>query len=346
MVAEGSKYAHLKGVYDDLVGSGHTNKLGVDTAETIQNIRMAELANEFNNGKIRPNKQKLIDAGFEVMTPDQYLDQFGDPGVAGYSSVFKENVLLKLDMGDGIEDYIAVPGMGSVLENAEIKQDWHTYAGRLSKVYQEEFIPQHGSPIGRDEVIEKMENIKTDLRKSTAGYMEKGSEFHVRMQQEVHAAVDRVKIMSTMNDPNNPLLKQAMIDGKSIADWTREGVYYDYAFDSMESFEKRGYFRKDFLDKMGMNREEMIEHLRTEGTIMLDDRYPNIRERSITPVRHYLAVDDQGMSLIANNATLMAPHTMLAMNADSDGDSVSRFLVKHRGTDQLEGDENHETPFG
>ena len=336
MVEEGGKYAHLKGVYDNLVGGGHTKKLGVDTAEIIQNIRMAELANEFNNSKIRPDKQKLIDAGFEVMTPDQYLNQFGDPGVAGYSSVFKENVLLKLDMGDGIEDYVAVPGMGSVLEKAEIKQDWHTYAGRLSKVYREEFEPMHGSPIGRDEVIEKMENIKTDLRKSTAGYMEKGSEFHLRMQQEVHAAVDRVKIMSTMNDPNNPLLKQAMIDGKSIADWVQEGVYYDYAFDSMEAFEKRGYFKKDFLDKMGMNREEMIEHLRTEGTIMLDDRYPNIRERSITPVRHYLAVDNQGMSLIANNATLMAPHTMLAMNADSDGDSVSRFLVKHNGTDQLE----------
>ena len=334
MVKEGGKYEHLKGVYDDLVGGKQTNKLGVDTAETIQNIRMAELANEFNHGLT--DFQKLKDAGFTELTPDQYIHQFGDPGVEGYSSVFKDNVLLKLDMGDGKVDYVAVPGMGSVLENAEIKQDWHTYAGRLSKVYQQEYLPKHGSPIEMEAVLNKMEDIKSDLRDSTKGYMEKGSEFHRRMQQEVHASVDRVKIMSTMSDPDNPLLKQAMIDGKSIADWTREGVYYDYAFDSLESFEKRGYFRKEYLEKVGMSKNEMIEHLRTEGTVMLDDRYPNIRERSITPVRHYLAVDGQGMSLIANNATLMAPHTMLAMNADSDGDSVSRFLANHKSTDHVQ----------
>ena len=334
MVGENGKYQHLKGVYDDLVGGGETKKLGVETAETIQNIRMAELANEYNHGLT--DFETLKKAGFTELTPDQYIHQFGDPGVEGYSSVFKDNVLLKLDMGDGKIDYVAVPGMGSVLENAEIKQDWHTHAGRLSKVYQQEYVPLHGSPIGEEDVLNKMDKLKRELRESTKNYMEKGSEFHQRMQQEVHASVDRVKIMSTVSDPNNPLLKQAMIDGKSIADWTKEGVYYDYAFDSMESFEKRGYFRKEYLEKVGMSKEEMIEHLRTEGTVMLDDRYPNIRERSITPVRHYLAVDGQGMSLIANNATLMAPHTMLAMNADSDGDSVSRFLANHNGTDHVQ----------
>jgi hypothetical protein len=80
----------------------------------------------------------------------------------------------------------------------------------------------------------------------------------------------------------------------------------------------------------------MIEYLRTHGTIMMDDRYPNIRERSLTPVRHYLAVDDKGMSFLASNATMMAPHTMLALNADSDGDSVSRFLIKHDGVDHVQ----------
>ena len=331
MVENVEKYSHLKGVYDTIVGSGQSNVLGLETAELLHNVEMASLANEYNN--LGGDIEKLRKAGFKEMTPDQYINQFGDPGIPGYDSVFKENVLLKLDMGDGQIDYVAVPGMGSVMDKAEIKQDWHNYAGRLSKVYQEEYLPQHGAPIDRDKVINKIEDIKRDLRKSTAGYIEKGTAIHDRARQQVYASVDRVKIMSTTD---SPLLEQAMVDGKSIADWKKAGVYYDYSFDSMEAFEKRGFFRKDYLEKMNMTREEMIEHLRTEGVMMMDDRYPNIRERSITPIRHYLAVDNEGMSFIGGNVAMMAPHTMLAMNADSDGDSVSRFMIKNKNVDGVQ----------
>ena len=329
------KYAHLRGVYDNIIGKAGEEKLGLETAEIIHDIEMANLANEFNQG--RATRKELEDAGFDILTPEKYINQFGDPSVPGYDSVYKQNVLLELDMMDGAGPrYVAVPGMGSVLDKAEIKQDWHKHAGKLSSIYQEEFLPAHGEPIEAKRVLDKMENVITDLKKSTTGYMEKGSVAHERMRQEVHAAVDRVKILSTMPTDKNPLFTQAMVDGKSLADWAKEGTYYDYAFDSLESFEKRGYFKQEFLDSMGMTREDMIEHLRTEGTIMLDDRYPNIRERSITPVRHYLAIGKDGTSFLANNATMMAPWTMLAMNADSDGDSVSRFLVKHKGTDYVQ----------
>ena len=335
-VEEGGKYEHLKYIYDDVIGTKRANKLGVETAELMHQINMASLADEYNN--VNRDKQKLIDAGFEIMTPKEYLNEFGDPNMPGYTSAIKKNVLLELDMMDGAgPEYIAVSGMGSVLDNAEIRQDWHKYAGKVSKIYETEFLDAHGDPNKVPKILERMENAKQELRKSTSSFLEKGSEAHNRMRQEVHAAVDRVKIISTMGDPDNPLLQQAQIEGRSISEWIKDGVYHDYTFDSLESFEKRGYFKKEFLESMGMNsREEMIEHLRTHGTVMMDDRYPNIRERSLTPIRHFLAVDDQGMSFLANNATMMAPWTMLAMNADSDGDSVSRFLVKHKGVDHLQ----------
>ena len=329
------KYAHLKDVYDYAINVQGQKKIGLETAEIMHDIRMAELANEFNNR--RADIDKITNAGFELMTPKEYLNNFGDPNVPGYSSVYKKNVLLKMDMMDGSDPiYVAVPGMGSVLDKAEIKQDWHTYAGRLAEKYQLEYLATHGEPTAAAKVLGEMDNIITDLKKSTKGYMEKGSVLHDRMRQEVHAAVDRVKIISTMPTDKNPLFTQAMVDGKSLADWTKEGIYYDYAFDSLESFEKRGYFKKDFLKKMNMTKEEMIEHLRTEGTIMLDDRHPNIRPRSLTPIRHYLAMDENGTSFLANNATMMSPWTMLAMNADSDGDSVSRFLVKNNNVDYVQ----------
>lgn len=329
------RYAHLQGIYENLVESGTTNKLGVETAELIHGIQMAELANEFNNRNEDFNK--LIKAGFEEMTPDQFIDQFGDPGIDGYEEAIKKNVLLKFDYGGerGVE-YVAVPGMGRVLDKAEIKQDWHKYAGRMSRQYQEQYLPLHGNPEKSKELLKKMDENKLKLKKATQEYMTKGTEAHNRSKYEVNAAVDRVKILSLMNTSDSPLLQQAMVDGKSIADWVKEGVYYDYAFDSMEAFERRGFFDDDYLAQVGMSKDEMIKHLRTEGTIMLDDRYPNIRERSVTPVRHYLAVDDKGMSFIANNTVLMSPHTMLAMNADSDGDSVSRFMAKYKNADYVQ----------
>jgi hypothetical protein len=335
-VKKGGEYEHLKYIYDDVIGTKRADKLGVETAELMHQINMAKLADEYNN--VNRDKQKLIDAGFEIMTPEKYLNDFGDPNAPGYTSAIKKNVLLELDMMDGSgPEYIAVSGMGSVLDNAEIRQDWHKHAGKVSKIYQTEFLEAHGDPNKVPKILERMEQAKQDLRKSTSSFLEKGSEAHKRMRQEVHAATDRVKIISTMGDPDNPLLQQAQIEGRSISEWIKDGVYHDYTFDSLESFEKRGYFKKDFLESMGMNsREEMIEHLRVHGTVMMDDRYPNIRERSLTPIRHYLAVDDQGMNFLANNATMMAPWTMLAMNADSDGDSVSRFLVKHKNVDHLQ----------
>lgn len=331
---EKERYKHLKPIYETIVEGKMADKLGVETAETIYSLQMAKLADEFNN--VNKDVDKMIDAGFKVYNPEDYIRQFGDPKVPGYTSAIKENVLLKLDLGDGTVDYVAVPGMGSVLDKAEIKQDWHKHAGRIADIYTKKLEPLHGAPVDREEVLKKIADAKLELQQSTANYLEKDSDAQNLMRQEVHAAVDRVKIISTMSDPDNPLMQQAMIGGKSLAEWTKAGVYHDYAFDSLESFEKRGFFKKEYLAKMGMSREEMIEHLRTQGTVMIDDRYPNIRERSITPVRHFLAVDDQGMSFLANNATMMAPHTALAMNADSDGDSVSRFLAKHKNIDHVQ----------
>lgn len=334
-MVELEKYKHLKPIYDNIVGSGQSDILGLESAELIHDLQMAKLADEFNNAN--KDVDKLLDAGFIEMTPKEYIDQFGDPNLPKYDSVYKQNVLLRMDMMDGTDaKYVAVPGMGSVLDEAEIKQDWHKHAGKLARTYQEEFVDAHMDPNKVDGILEKMARYERDLNKSTANYMEKGSEFHKRMKQEVHAATDRVKIISTMGDPNNPLLKQAQFDGRSLAEWIEDGVYVDYTFDSLESFQKRGYFSKKVLAEMNMTKEEMIEHLRTKGTMMIDDRFPNIRKRSLTPVRHYLAIDNQGMSFLANNATMMAPWTMLAMNADSDGDSVSRFLAKHDNIDHVE----------
>ncbi len=331
------KYKHLEGMYDRFVRAGITDKLGAESAQLMYDIESAALADKFNNLGEASIEDLLEGDRYKIMTPDQYINQFGDPSVPGYDSVIKQNVLLELDLKDGRgKQYIAVPGMGTVMEQNEIKQTWHEYAGRLSTMYQQKFLPLHGEPLESQKVRDSMTNIMNDLRTSTKEYMEKGSSLHKWMRQEVHAGTDRVKILSMMPSEKNPLFTQARVDGKSLYDWYKQGVYYDYSFDSLESFEKRGYFKEDFLQKMNMTREQMIEHLKTEGTVMLDDRYPNIRERSVTPVRHYLAMGPNNESFLANNAAMLAPWTEKALKGDSDGDSISRVLVKRKGIDYVQ----------
>lgn len=321
------RYAHLKDTYEKLSKFSPTGKVGVDTAELVHDLELASMANDFNNKNRYTLKEMEMDGkGFKVMTPEQYINTFGDPNSATFDSMVKENVILDLDLGKDGHKYVAVPGMGSVLEEAEIKKDWHKQAGSLVRTYQTDYLDLKGNDVGRDEIMKRMNKYIDEINESTKDFITKGTEAHRMSQDQIYAATDRMKIMTTMNTQNNPLLQKAQVDGKSIADWIGEGVYYDYSFDSMEAFEKRGFFKEDYLKKMGMNREQMIEHLQTHGTVMIDDRYPNIYDTSLVPMRHYLAPN-----FTATNAAFMAPHSALKMNADSDGDSVSRFLVKHKG---------------
>ena len=318
------RYAHLKDTYEKLSRFSPTGKVGLDTANLVHDIELASMANDFNN-KNKFSIAEMEEKGFKVMTPAEYVNTFGDPNSATFDSMVKENVILDLDLGKDGHKYVAVPGMGSVLEEAEIKKDWHKHAGSLVSTYQRDYLELRGNDVGRDKVIEKMNKYIDAISDDTKSFITKGTEAHNLSRMQVYAATDRMKIMTTMNTVDNPLLQKAQVDGKSIANWIGEGVYYDYSFDSMEAFEKRGFFKQEYLDKMGMTREQMIEHLQTHGTVMIDDRYPNIYDTSLVPMRHYLAPN-----FMATNAAFIAPHSALKMNADSDGDSVSRFLVKHK----------------
>ena len=325
---ETSKYSHLKGIYKDVLGNKKAPALGAHSAQTFYDLQSVEMAQKFNNRIGNITKDDLIERGFEVMSPKDYINTFGDTKSTTYESLVNKNVLIDLGKDFGSDRYVAVPGMGTVLEDAEIKKNWHKQAQRLVNVYQDDYLGLHGNAVNMTEVMTKVRDIRDDIAEATAGYLKKNDTAHLLARQQIYAATDRVKILTTMNTADNPLLQRAMVDGKSIAAWAKEGIHYDYSFDSLESFEERGFFKAERLKRLGMTREDMIKHLQTHGTVMIDDRYPNIIDTSLVPTRHYLNMDFQ-----ASNSALMSPVTALKLNADSDGDSVSRFMVKHKSMD-------------
>ncbi len=332
---EQEDYAHLKGVYKDIVEKRGKN-LGVQSAEEIHGLRMVEMAQQYNNKLGGLTHSDLEKAGFEIMTPEQYSQAFGSVGASDAQNVVNRNVLI--DLGEefdtmigweGRNRYVAVPGMGSVVGDSDIKKDWHSAASKLTHLYEDQYLDLQGQETGKyKEVVQRLSKQVDEIGNATASYTTKKNLVDQRSTSEVYAAMDRTKIMS-LPDQDNPLLERAMVHGKSIAEWQRQGMYYDAAFDSYELFEKRGFFNDDTLKQFGMqNKDEMVEYLKTHGVTMVDDRYPNIRDTSLTTVRHYL-MDTNEMH--ATNATYLTKETLLKVLGDSDGDSRSGFVLTQGG---------------
>lgn len=324
------KYKHLKEVYDAFTEQQLAPELGVDSAQKMYDMRSISKAKNFNNLNQAITVDEMIDMGFTEMSPSEYINTFGSGSSATYDSMVKQNTLLNLGDDFGTYKYVAIPGMGIELPEGEVKRDWHKLAGRLADQYKD-YQAVHGNEELAPQLKENIINTIDEINESLNKFTNKNTAAHQIAQQRIYVATDRNKILTTMNTSKNPLLQQATFEGKTLAELTEQGIHIDYSFDSMEAFEKRGFFDQDYLDKLGMTKDEMIEHLKTKGTVMVDDRYPNIRDYSLVSTRHYLNDTVQ-----APNATLMSPITALKMNADSDGDSVSRFMVEHKGVNHLE----------
>ena len=334
------KYSHLKDVYQDIV----TDKgfaLGVEHANQIYDLRMVEAANQFNNPDPRykiKTVDDMIKLGFDkdIMTPEQYLNAYGDPTLPVNQKIARKNVII--DLGNDFsadKRFIAVPGMGATVGSEEIRKKWHTHASTLSKIYTEKYMTAEGNQEQLDEAIEGIDKYRKEIAKDTAEYIKKKGPLHERMQYKVQSAMDRTKIMSLPEYMENPLFQQAEIDGKSLASWRAKGVYHDAIFEDISLFRKRGFFDPDYLDKVGMTKEEMKQHLMKHGATMIDDRYPNIYDTSMTSARHYLFESKDPHS---TNAAYTTQETLLKMLGDSDGDSRSGFVASYSGTTHLEYD--------
>ena len=329
------KYSHLKEIYEDITEDRGVT-LGVEKAQKIYDLRMVEAANQFNNISERGSLtvQQMNDMGFDVLTPKEYLQKYGDPDLAKADTVARSNVVL--DLGDKFSDserYIAVPGMGAVIGDEEVRQKWHTDAGRLAKIYEEKFVGAAGNAEEEKKARESIEKYRQVIAEDTAEYKKKKGALHRMMEYDILSAYDRTKIMSLPDDMKNPLFERAMVDGQSLAYWRERGVYHDAIFDDYSLFKKRGFFDEDYLAQMGMTENEMIEHLQTHGAVMVDDRYPNIYDTSMTSARHYLFKDDE---FHATNASYTTQETLLKMLGDSDGDSRSGFLLQSQGQSHLQ----------
>ena len=332
------RYSHLKEVYEDFV-TKQGKTLGVENAQQIYDLRMAEYANQFNNPSPKYGTLTIDEMeakGFDIMSPEKYHKLYGNTNISSNEKAVRRNVILDLgDDFDVADRYIAVPGMGATVGDEEIKKKWHSHASALTDEYVNNYSKAEGDQKVIEDSTKRIKELKAEIDKDTASYIKKHGPLHERMQYKVQSAMDRTKIMSTPIYDKNPLFQRAQVDGHSIQYWRDRGVYHDAIFDDIALFDKRGFFDDDLLADLGMTKKEMIEHLKTHGTTMIDDRYPNIYDTSMTSARHYLI---DGEIPHSTNAAYTTQETLLKIIGDSDGDSRSGFVASYKGTTHLKYD--------
>ena len=183
-------------------------------------------------------------------------------------------------------------------------------------------------------------------------YTEKGGAFSKATTVEMPVSSNRAKLISvtstnitnealkdmglgkyTVEEDSEAFMKKALVtlsDGTDVSlhDLENKGFKLDYERIGIDKFREAGFLDPETIAKYGYStEEEMIKHLETYGVANMDIRYPLIKPESIFGTRSYL---DRNFDNV--NVRSVSAFSMLKVNGDSDGDSMSTFQVYLKNT--------------
>lgn len=357
-------YAHLKTIREDIIrvseeiGEG---KVSIRYAEDLYQAKSAIQASQFNSSKTNITVDQMKELGFKTMDVDDLITHgmqqqtLADKNI---NTIYNDNILLYLgeDFGDknNPNAYLALPKAGKVLEDTEVSKKFQSQVKQLQEdleTYNEGNFLNTSDYADRlrNKIRTGVENIKESINKYTYDkngilhdlstvYSEDAFRLKFSFVNNSHNfdGVGDDSLRASLIEKDSHMLKVAKINGTSIADLEKNGIYTDYAFVSEEVFDRMGYFNEERLStlpgvKKGLYawddakaKEEMMQRLRTDGIITNAGRYPMIMEDSEKATRVFLGD-------VQNNQAMVSVVTALSMNADNDGDSASFSILKTRG---------------
>lgn len=389
------RYKHLRTTVDIIKSTADkalgTQEVGLEYAERFHEAVSAHQAVLFNESTGNVTSEHMKSLGFKKLSLKEYgenldilegqLSTLGSAGeVIGLNTIYNTNSLVYLGehFGSITDDnaYLAIPKAGKILDNAEINEIFQSEFKTLQQLHNELYEGTY--PVGSKEhdnlkaqIEKKVKSIKTNL--SNYAYNKEGA-FHELGKTQIEESfrlkfsfmsnaytVDDIgngKIEAELIDSGNPILKRAKINGQSIYDLEKNGIFADYAFVSNDVFDRLGYYEDSKLATLGIrikdaednltdnisiidadgeekifnlkdDRDELVkrmkENLRTNGIVANTGRYPMIMEDSEKATRIFL---DDDNTTTTNNRARVSVATALSMNADNDGDSASFGVIK------------------
>ena len=355
------EYKYLKGTYKKIrdVADEHIGpdaKISVRYAEQAHQIESAHLAYRFNKGQGLISDATLESYGFNKININDLVVSGGDAEKLKIDSMFNTNYLVNLDEFGTI----ALPKAGKITGDNDIKEDFQkTIVGiqQAIKEYRDLYTTEDSEEAlhARTRIERRIDSYKDALRKSVydkhgmiynAGKTEVEESFRVKsssvsaldsdiMGEGSDAVRKSLEVITGDNEKDSILLGKARINGKSIAELEKNGIYHDYMFVSSDVFKNLGYFDEERMAKyfnadinevtnnLDVYKNKMKDALQTHGDIFMGERYPAIWIGSDKPMRVFL--DD---NITDVNRARLSVATMLSMNGDNDGDSISASLLR------------------
>lgn len=348
---ESIKYKHLKKYYDK--AEKHNLPLGKESAERAYKYDSAVMASKFNSNGDPLLLEEMVNHGFEVKYINDInfeVDELANKNIIidlGEDFNFKKPHSNLNYNANKSQRYIASPGLGYRLgetnEETEILTNGQKEIKALRRRYDEWKNVRHDE-IKSEAALVKLSNQVTEttqaIDKSIYGKNAFVDSLHKVQVDDINYRYKASGIVTSeftsglnkafKNDNlefkvDNKLLKNSEINGKSIYEWQKQGVHYDYKYVSLEAMDSAGMFDEKTMKMYGAkSREEMIQKLKKYGTMDITDRYPNNKNDSMLLTHVFLDETLQG------NETKVGGVAGLKMNLDHDGDSVSSFALRYK----------------
>ena len=271
-------------------------------------------------------------------------------------------------MSEAGKRYIAIPGLGNIVKDEEIKREWQKTAGALASTWQDwANIGFNDTDEGR-RLIGRMDDLFERLNTESQHIIKKGSVFADRAKVEYNAPAQRVKIQATLGNEllSTPLLEKiksetsnthgldedsfrnkATILGKTIAEWEKEGpegasLYFNYRTASEEDFATKGYFDPKFMKQMGFTEKNALgQEIPVTDENRLKERmmdYLSTHGTMDIIDRYPNIYDTSALTTITfldrtlpGNSSALSAHSLLLVNGDLDGDLTSTIKLS-KGT--------------
>lgn len=345
--AFGNKDEHIKNgiknIFEKGLEKGEFEQVSMETLESAYFLNQSTRANQFNTLKVQSEGsiQKMLDNGFEkIHIDDMQFAMEDDIDIVEKlgKSIYSKNLLV--DIGDG--NLVAAPYMPHTqYKGSVVQKDYQSDFKMVAKSRQE---MAEALKSGDVEAYDKAHKnyaqytgaLKQNIRDNTLG--KDGvlkDKFKIRLEQSF-----RAKTSTAYN--NYEGFDKAMFDGKTIREWTEDGVYLDVAFGNQKMFENMGVLNKKHLDSLKgvdftingevvsksgdkVTKEMMLEKLEVDGIDAITTRYPTNMQGSLTPGKLYLdrTIDP------SQNKVKLAYWTQLAKNGDNDGDDLFGAIMKY-----------------
>lgn len=179
----------------------------------------------------------------------------------------------------------------------------------------------------------KIKNIEDRIVEDLSRFNDNLSEFTTGKESDLRRSLSEIRLeksatakasLLTLLDPSETgaieALKNAKVDGKSILEHHQNGALMDFRIVSKQHIEKMGLLDENYLQDMGVTKDEMLDRLRG-GVPIMAHRNPTLYESSMKPVTMIYSDHVKDTQVVDYAAGAMAA------KEDADGDQVKSVLL-------------------